>query len=131
MNSALSSVFEARTEDEHVKADTQRPYISQARVVRLSSAHLGRHERGRTGGAADEVTSSRKLRAAKIGYLDMTICAEQKIVWLEIAMSNLVGVQVAQALRLSASQQAIDQTCMAVVNAHMLSGSEDLFDQFI
>lgn len=87
------------TIDEHVQADAQCPDVGLLPQVGVPSAHF-RGKKGRGAhGAHCGVSMVHHAGTAKVTDLDTAIRGQQHVVWLEIAVYNVLGVQVVQALQ--------------------------------
>ena len=87
------------TKDGHVEADSQRPDVSDASVVRLPAAHLRSHEGGCACRSVHQVAHASQLGAAEVRNLDMPVRAQQQVVWLQVTVGYLVGMQIIQPLQ--------------------------------
>ena len=92
-------VAQGLTKDRHVEADSQSPDISNASVIGLPTTHFWGHESRCAGCSVDQVSHTSQLRAAEVCNLDMSICAQQQVVWLQVTVSYLVCMEVVQALQ--------------------------------
>lgn len=84
---------------EHIEADAESPDVAAPAVEAATDAHLGGHEGWSAHGAQHGVAPLEHVRAAKVRDLDLAIRGHEQIVGLQVAMHNLVEVQVVQALQ--------------------------------